>query len=163
MVKVIFFGLTIILSTFLVGCTKISSSVRCTDPDMYCDNNSVLASFKEFNGKSIGLFKINNVDDTLYYDSNKEYCDITLFVVNCTLIKDYYGNELKVSNNVNFAFYLNSSCENYYNFKSVKNYLNRLDKFVSIYYYSKIKDSRNLTYKTRFLKKQLKIVVKMSL
>lgn len=87
---------------------------------MYCDNNSALASFKEFNGQSLGLFKINNVDDTLYYDSNKEYGDITLFVVNCTLIKDYYGNELKVSNNVNFAFYLNSSCEKYYNFKSVK-------------------------------------------
>lgn len=62
---------------------------------MYCDNNSVLASFKEFSCKSIGLFKINNVDDTLYYDSNKEYSDITLFVVNCTLIKDYYGNKLK--------------------------------------------------------------------
>ncbi len=153
-IKFNFYGLTIILSPFLVGCTKIGSSVRCTDPDMYCDNNSVLASFKEFNGKSIGLFKINNIDDTLYYDSNKEYSDITLFVVNCTLIKDYYGNDIKVSNNVNFAFYLNSSCENYYNFKSVKKYLNRLNKFVSIYYYSKIEDLRNLTYKTSFLKKR---------
>lgn len=60
-----YFGL-IILCSLLVGCEDPIRTVTCSDPDLYCDNNLVLASFKEFYGKSLGLFKINNIDNTLY-------------------------------------------------------------------------------------------------
>lgn len=150
------FGL-IILCSLLVGCENLNRTITCTDPDMYCDNNSVLASFKGFNGKTLSLFKINYIDNTLYYDSNDYFSEIILFVVNCSLIKDYYGNEDKISDTINFAFYLNSSCERYYDFNSIKNYLNKLDKFVFIYSYNEINDSRNLTYKSLLIKKEKSI------
>ncbi len=137
--------LLLFLNCFMFSCNETKGTNYCQEfcvyPDRYhASYKYVLGALKKQDGYTLSRFKVDSVDNNIYFNETDGKNGVKLFIVRCTYLEDYYDNDTNILKNINFAYYLNSDCEGIFNFNDVKNYFSSLSSFVAYYEYSSIEN-----------------------
>ncbi len=127
-------------SLLLTSCNnKFEYSVFCEDSDYTCPFGSykvhkdIYWDYRQDGSHSLGLFDIKSISQSeIVLKKDNKKSGLKAINIECQLIEDIYQLETE-NRTINFLYYLNYECGKTYDFSTVFNFFNDLDKVVIFY------------------------------
>lgn len=133
------FLLFLLTSVLLTSCNNMENSIFCESENYICPfgaikvPNDIYWNYRQDGLHSFGIFNIKTISQSeviLKKDNRKS--GLKAINIECELIEDIYKIETE-NKTINFLYYLNYDCGKSFDFSTVFNFFNDLDKVVIFY------------------------------